>query len=319
VSIDGVGKKEKKYITAPLLMIAATFLFATMSMCVKFASSEYSTGELIFYRGLVGTAMIIIFTRVRGGTLRTRLPTLHFRRSMAGVSSLGLWFYSIGGLPLATAVTLNYMSPIWLALILIGGSSFLGDYPADSSPDSKRVDMRLVLAVLVGFAGVVCILQPTVNRDQLWSALLGLLSGLLAALAYLHMAALGRAGEPEDRVVFYFSVGSIVAGALLTSLISEWHAHTPKGFGVVLAVGVLATLAQLLMTRAYRMGGVLANSSLQYLGIGWSYIYGVLLFDDAVTVMALLGMGLIVAAGIFATMLRQSVSTAVQANVPTEP
>ena len=300
-------------------MIAATFLFATMSMCVKFASSEYSTGELIFYRGLVGTAMIIIFTRVRGGTLRTRLPTLHFRRSMAGVSSLGLWFYSIGGLPLATAVTLNYMSPIWLALILIGGSSFLGDYPADSSPDSKRVDMRLVLAVLVGFAGVVCILQPTVNRDQLWSALLGLLSGLLAALAYLHMAALGRAGEPEDRVVFYFSVGSIVAGALLTSLISEWHAHTAKGFGVVLAVGVLATLAQLLMTRAYRMGGVLANSSLQYLGIGWSYIYGVLLFDDAVTVMALLGMGLIAAAGIFATMLRQSVSTAVQANVPTEP
>ena len=300
-------------------MIAATFLFATMSMCVKFASSEYSTGELIFYRGLVGTAMIIIFTRVRGGTLRTRLPTLHFRRSMAGVSSLGLWFYSIGGLPLATAVTLNYMSPIWLALILIGGSSFLGDYPADSSPDSKRVDMRLVLAVLVGFAGVVCILQPTVNRDQLWSALLGLLSGLLAALAYLHMAALGRAGEPEDRVVFYFSVGSIVAGALLTSLISEWHAHTAKGFGVVLAVGVLATLAQLLMTRAYRMGGVPANSSLQYLGIGWSYIYGVLLFDDAVTVMALLGMGLIAAAGIFATMLRQSVSTAVQANVPTEP
>lgn len=299
-------------------MIAATFLFATMSMCVKFASSEYSTGELIFYRGLVGTAMIIIFTRVRGGTLRTRLPTLHFRRSMAGVSSLGLWFYSIGGLPLATAVTLNYMSPIWLALILIGGSSFLGDYPADSSPDSKRMDMRLVLAVLVGFAGVVCILQPTVNRDQLWSALLGLLSGLLAALAYLHMAALGRAGEPEDRVVFYFSVGSIVAGALLTSLISEWHAHTAKGFGVVLAVGVLATLAQLLMTRAYRMGGVLANSSLQYLGIGWSYIYGVLLFDDAVTVMALLGMGLIAAAGIFATILRQSVSTAVQANVPTE-
>ena len=66
MSIDGVGKKEKKYITAPLLMIAATFLFATMSMCVKFASSEYSTGELIFYRGLVGTAMIIIFTRVRG-------------------------------------------------------------------------------------------------------------------------------------------------------------------------------------------------------------------------------------------------------------
>ena len=71
MSLDGVGKNEngiteKKGMAAPVLMIAATFLFATMSVCVKFASSEYSTGELIFYRGLVGAAMIMIFTRVRG-------------------------------------------------------------------------------------------------------------------------------------------------------------------------------------------------------------------------------------------------------------
>ena len=78
-----------------------------------------------------------------------------------------------------------------------------------------------------------------------WAAgLMGLLSGLLTAMAYLQVSALGKAGEPEGRVVFYFSLCSIGAGALVTSLVSGWHAHTLKGLGMLLAVGLLATLAQ---------------------------------------------------------------------------
>lgn len=284
-----------------MLMVGATFLFASMSMCVKIASASYGTGEIVFYRGIVGAAMIALITRVSGETLRTRLPAMHAWRSLTGVSALGLWFYAIGELPLATAVTLNYMSPIWMALLLIGGSVVIG---------GGRVDVRLVCTVLVGFAGVVCILQPTMERHQLWGGLMGLLSGLLAAMAYLQVTALGRAGEPDARIVFYFSVGSIGAGALETSLISGWHAHTLHGLGVLLAMGGLATLAQLLMTRAYRTGGTLVVASLQYLGIAWSLLYGVLLFDDPVTGFALLGMGLIAMAGIAAARLRQSVTPA---------
>jgi S-adenosylmethionine uptake transporter len=284
-----------------MLMIGATLLFATMSMCVKFASTSYGTGEIVFYRGIVGAAMIALITRTSGETLRTRLPSMHAWRSLTGVSALGLWFYAIGELPLATAVTLNYMSPIWMALLLIGGSVLIG---------GGRVDTRLVCTVLVGFAGVVCILQPTMEPHQLWGGLMGLLSGLLAAMAYLQVTALGRAGEPDARIVFYFSVGSIGAGGLETSFISGWHAHTLQGLGALLAMGVLATLAQLLMTRAYRTGGTLVVASLQYLGIAWSLLYGVLLFDDPVTGLALLGMGLIAMAGIAAARLRQSVTPA---------
>ena len=97
----------------------------------------------------------------------------------------------------------------------------------------------------------------------------------------------------------------LLAGAIVP-LASGWHAHTLKGLGMLLAVGLLATLAQLLMTRAYATGRILVNASLQYLSIAWSYVYGVLLFSDPVTGMALLGMGLIVAAGIMAARLRQS-------------
>jgi S-adenosylmethionine uptake transporter len=88
------------------------------------------------------------------------------------------------------------------------------------------------------------------------------------------------------------------------SLFSGWHSHTLTGLGLLLAVGLLATLAQLMMTRAYATGRMLVNGSLQYLGIAWSYLYGVLLFDDPITMIALLGMGMIVLAGIAAARLR---------------
>lgn len=281
-------------------MIIATLLFATMGMCVKFASAEYGTGEIVFYRGIIGAVSMILLMRARRATLRTRVPAMHFWRSLTGVSALGLWFYSIGELPLSTAVTLNYMAPVWMAMLLIGGSALLG---------RREVDARLLCTVLAGFAGVACILQPAMEHDQAWSGLMGLLSGLLTAIAYLQVSALGRAGEPEDRVVFYFSVGSIAGGALETLLFSEWHSHTLQSLGMLLAIGVLATLAQLMITRAYGIGSMLVNGSLQYLGVAWSYLYGALLFDDPVTGIALLGMGLVVMAGIAAVTLGQSVGS----------
>ena len=280
-------------------MIAASLLFALMGVCVKLAAAQYAAGEIVLYRGLVGALAIALLTRWRGGTLRTALPAMHFWRSLTGVVSLCLWFYAIGQLPLATAITLNYMSSVWMALFLIGGAVALG---------GSRVDPRLVCTVLVGFAGVACVLQPAIERNQLWGALAGLLSGVLAAMAYLQVTALGRAGEPEYRVVFYFSVGGVLAGALTTPLTGGLHAHSLHGLALLLAVGVLATLAQLMMTRAYSTGPTLVNASLQYLGIAWAFAFGVLWFDDPITVLGLAGMALIVGAGIAAAGLRHKIA-----------
>ncbi|WP_374674531.1 DMT family transporter [Ideonella sp.] len=281
--------------SAPWLMLLATLLFATMGVCVKLASAHYSAAEIVLYRSLVGALFLAGVVAVRGGSLRTAVPGMHFWRSLTGVCSLVLWFYAIGALPLATAITLNYMSSVWMALFLLGGAVLFG---------AARVDGRLIAAVLTGFAGVALVLQPTLERDQALGAAAGLASGLCAAMAYLQVTALGRAGEPEYRVVFYFSLGGTVAGALLT-LATGVHAHTPAGLGLLLATGVLATVAQVLMTRAYAIGRPLANASLQYLGIVFSFVFGVLLFDDPVTAMALAGMALIIVAGVAASVLRQ--------------
>jgi len=280
--------------SAPLLMLGAALLFSVMAVCVKWASPQYGAGEMVFYRSLVGALFITAIARARGTPLRTTLPAMHFWRCISGVVSLTLWFYAIGGLPLATAMTLNYMSSVWMALFLLGGAVMLG---------AARVDGRLVAAVLTGFAGVALVLRPTLEQQQLWHGLAGLLSGLLAAMAYLQVTALGRAGEPEERIVFYFSLGGLVVGALWIAQQGA-SVHTPRGLALLLAIGLLATTAQMMMTRAYRIGRTLSNANLQYLGIVFSFAFGVLLFDDPVTWMALAGMALIVIAGLAATLLR---------------
>lgn len=287
-------------------MVIASLLFATMGVCIKLAAVHYSIGEIVFYRGLVGALFIGAMSRAQGGSLRTPRIAMHFWRSLTGVVALCLWFYAIGKLPLATAMTLNYMSSVWMALFLIGSALMLG---------SQRVDPRLILTVLVGFVGVSLTLRPTIEENQLVEGLMGLLSGMVSAAAYLQVTALGRAGEPDYRIVFYFSIGGVVAGAALAAL-SGWTPHSWRGVGLLLAVGLLATVAQLLMTRAYAIGRPLVNASLQYLGIAFSFAYGVLLFDDRVTVAAVSGMLLIVAAGVQAARLRSRPQAAMPASPP---
>ena len=296
--------------SASWLMVLASLLFATMGVCVKLASAMYGPGEIMFYRGVLGALLMWQISRHRGISLATTVPATHFWRSLSGVIAMFLWFYAISNLPVATAMTLNYMSSVWMALFLLGGAAMMG---------SARVDGRLIGTVLLGFGGVALILRPTIEHDQLWHGMMGLLSGMISATAYLQVAALARAGEPELRIVFYFSIGGAVFGAL-TTLWMGIHAHTWTGIALLLAVGLLATAAQLMMTRAYATGRALVNASLQYLGIAFSFGYGVLLFNDKVTWMALGGMLLIVCAGLSATLLRsRSAAPPDTANAPLEP
>ncbi len=274
-------------------MLLASLLFASMGVCVKLASPLYSAGEIVFYRGLIGMAFAALVARGRGGGLRSQVPMMHFWRSLCGVLALGLWFYSIGQLPLATAVTLNYLSSVWMALFLLGGAVLLG---------SAQVDWRLVLTVLVGFGGVALVLRPTLQPEQLWHGLAGLLSGMIAAMAYLQVTTLGRRGEPDFRIVFYFATGGVVAGGLSMAW-SGISPHSIYGVALLLAVGLSATLAQLMITRAYAIGSTLANAAMQYSGILFAVAYGVWLFDEAVPAIALLGMLLIVLAGLASTLL----------------
>ena len=106
-------------------MILASFVFATMGVCIKYASLYFNNSEMVFYRGAIGMVFMACYARATGTSLRTALSAMHAWRSVIGVMSLSAWFYAISHLPLATAMTLNYMSSVWIAAFLVGGSLML--------------------------------------------------------------------------------------------------------------------------------------------------------------------------------------------------
>lgn len=288
-----------------LWMVLGAFLFASMGVCIKLASAHFNAAELVFYRGLIGLVLTWLLARSQQVSLSTRYPGMHAWRSLIGVSALGAWFYAIGQLPLATAMTLNYMSSVWIAAFFVGGA-LLAWRPSAATP-RPALQGPLVLTVLAGFAGVVMMLRPSLDHNQMFAGLVGLLSGMASAFAYMQVVALSRVGEPETRTVFFFAVGSAVAGAATMLVVgaSPWPGLPALW---LLPLGLFATGGQLCMTRAYASAktqrGTLVVANLQYSGIVFASIYSVALFGDRLPLIAWAGMALIVGSGITATVLR---------------
>lgn len=283
---------------APALwMVLGAFIFATMAVGIKTASHSFATFELVFYRGAVGVVFMAILVKARGASLRTPVPMMHLTRSVIGVASLGSWFYAIAHLPLATAMTLNYMSGVWVAAFILGGALLYGQGMRQGP---------LMATVLLGFVGVVMTLRPTIDHDQLFAGVIGLLSGIGAALAYMQVTALGKVGEPEERTVFYFAVGTLVLGGmgLLFTPVTPWDQVRFEDAAWVVPIGVLASLGQWCMTRAYRKGATLVVASMQYSGIVFASAYSLLLFGDHIAPMGWAGIAVIVVSGLLATLLR---------------
>jgi drug/metabolite transporter (DMT)-like permease len=288
-----------------LWMVLAAFLFATMGVCVKIASAHFNAAELVCYRGIIGMGILWLLARSQKVSLGTAYPGMHAWRSSVGVVSLGAWFYAIAHLPLATAMTLNYMSSVWIAAFLVGGT-LLAWRPSAATP-RPALQGTLIVTVLTGFVGVVMMLRPSLDQNQAFAGMIGLMSGLSAAFAYMQVVALSRLGEPESRTVFYFALGSAVAGgvALLFTGTSVWPGWQALW---LLPIGILAAGGQLCMTKAYASAktqrGTLVVANLQYSGIVFAAIYSVTLFGDLLPPIAWVGMVLIVGSGIAATVLR---------------
>jgi S-adenosylmethionine uptake transporter len=283
-----------------LWMVLASFFFATMGVGVKIASENFNTFELVCYRGFISMLFMWLMMRARGVTLATKVPMMHVWRAFIGVVSLAAWFYAIAHLPLATAMTLNYMSGVWIAAFIVGGAMFY------SSAKDAKSQGPLLLTVLCGFAGVVMTLRPTIDQDQLFAGVIGLLSGMCAALAYMQVTVLGRLGEPEERTVFYFALGSAIAGGIgmLFTGFSPLSSWSSVGAWWLIPIGILASLGQWSMTRAYSKGSTLVVANMQYSGIVFAAIYSLALFGDNIPPLGWAGIAVILASGVAATVLR---------------
>jgi len=272
-----------------LWMLVAGLLFGCMGVFVKLGAPYFTHIELVFYRSFFGLLLIYAIMRQQCVSVVTQHWRNHLLRSISGTVALALFFYCITVLPLATAVTLNYTAPLFLTVLTI-------------LVFKDKFHPPMAIAIVLGFIGVVLLLHPTMERDQLLPGLLGLISGFLAGVALLNVKQLANIGEPDTRTVFYFTLTATI-GSGVWMMFDIVHAITVQNIFILLGLGSTATLAQLTMTRAYRVGKTLVVGSLAYSTIIFASLLGMLLWNEVLPLSSWLGMALIIAGGVISLRL----------------
>lgn len=267
-----------------LWMLVAAVGFAIMGALVKVGSSKFNSGELVFYRSLFGLLVIYAYIAQQKLPLATPVLGKQISRALVGLASLALFFYAIAYLPLATAITLNYTSALFLAILM----------PLMLHEKPKRM---LYGTVLMGFVGVALLLQPSFASKNALAGAMGLLSGFGAAMAYAHVKQLGNLKEPDWRTVFYFTlISSIASGAWM--LVQPFTPLVWQDLPMLLGLGLSATVGQLAMTRAYRTGNTLTVASLAYTTVIFATILGVVFWQESLQLSEYGAIGLIILSGL---------------------
>lgn len=270
-------------------MLVAGLLFAGMGVLVKFGAQQFSSSELVFYRSFFGLLIVYAMLQRARIALYTRHWRGHLWRGLSGSVAMMLFFYCISMLPLATAITLNYTSSLFLAVLTV-------------LVLKEKFHLPLSGALALGFVGVALLLHPTLAQDQLLPGLLGLISGLLAAVAILNVRQLNELGEPGMRIVFYFNlIASLCSGAWV--LQDRPHMIAASDLPLLVAIGASATFAQLALTRAHRTGQTLVVGSLAYSTIVFSALFGLIIWHELPSFSAWIGIVLIIASGMLSLRL----------------
>lgn len=268
--------------------VAAAAAFATMGALIKLAATELPNPVVVFLRngfGLLILAPWLLRPGLHG--LATHRPLGHLIRVVVGLSAMYCYFYAIPRMHLANAVLLNYSQPLFIPFI---AWLWLNERPP----------ARIWPAVAIGFVGVSLILKPDAGLIAP-IGLVGLGSGLLAATA---MVAIRRMAdtEPTTRIVFYFTTFATLISAGPAA--ATWQTPSPAGWLLMLAAGGIATLGQLMLTRAYTLAPAAHVGSLIYAAVVFAGVYGWVLWGEAPDALGLLGTVLVVLAGVLVVFAR---------------
>lgn len=291
-----------------LWMLLACAMFAIMGASIKTAAEfDANLAQIVLFRGLPSIVFIFVWTRVRRHSLRPPSWKAHILRNLFGVSSMWMGFFSLTILSLSTSVSLTYTAPLFIGIWML----FFG---------GTQRDPARILAVLLGFIGVVAILRPSIGDDEWFAALVALCAGAFAAAAMLQVRELGRMGEPEWRTVFLFScfvcLSSVVGLVALGWVDLGW-----QGWAALIGVGSSGFVGQLAMTRAFGKGSALLTASLQYTTIIFAALLGIVFWADIPDPLAWAGMALIIGSGMLSLwrthsedrLMRRKASSAEQA------
>lgn len=262
------------------LRLAATGLFALMSLCVQQASHEVGTGQIVFWRSALALIPILAYLGLTGAlpqALKTRNPKGHAIRSLLGCSAMFLSFIAIAYLPLSLAAALGFLAPIlsvMLASLLI-----------------REVPSVLTWAMtLLSFMGVLLVINPfndTALSHQAWIGIVcGIAMAALTALAKIMIRTL-TAHEHSGAIAFYFAVTCSLIG--LATAIEGWTLPTGATWGWLIGAGLCGGLAHIAMTEALARAPVATLAVFEYTAIFWALGFDLWLFERTPSVGAIIG------------------------------
>ncbi len=276
-------------------MLIASFTFAIMGAFAKLASQSMSSLEVVFFRNIAGVIIVGFAIWKTPLVNRGGKPLLLFFRGFMGFTALLAFFYNIAHIPLGDAMTYSKTSPIFTAIF-----AFLFLH--------EKLTYRGWIAIFVGFIGILFITQPTIDGFSKYD-ILGIFSGIGAALAYTSIRELRNYYDTRAIVLSFMGVGTV--GPIVLFVISPYinmpeldfllgEFVMPEGivWFYVVAMGVFATISQLLMTKAYGETKAGIVGAVSYTNIVFSILVGLMLGDALPSFVTTFGIFLIVFAGI---------------------
>jgi drug/metabolite transporter (DMT)-like permease len=257
-------------------MLLAGIFFAMMNVSVKFVP-HIPAVEIIVFRSIFSLVFSFVVLK------QLKIPVLGndkvglIIRGVVGSISLILFFYTLQRIPLASAVTIQYLSPIFTTIL---GVFILKEH------------VRPIQYFFFGMAFVgAVVIQGLDARVDSFSVVLGLISAMASGVAYIMIRKLKNSEHPLV-IIFYFPLVTLPVALLITYF--DWV--TPVGWDwlILLWIGICTQFAQYFMTIAYQTGNVSKVSSLSYMGVLYALIFGFFLFGETFDLMSYLGMGLVV-------------------------
>lgn len=258
-------------------MLLATFLFSCMNVLVKFVS-HIPAVEIVFFRCVVSLSMSYVVLKSQGVYLWGNNHRLLIARGLSGAVALVLYFVLLQQIPLATAVTLQFLSPIVTAFL---GVLLLGE----------RVRRWQWLFFLISFGGML-VINGFDTRISTVHLLMGIVAAVGSGLAYTIIRKLSQREHPLVIVLYFPLVTMPIVG-----LYSAFHWVMPQGWdwAFLLGIGTFTQFAQYFMTKAYQAEEVSKVANLKYLSIIYALSFGFIFFDETFNVMTYAGMALVLA------------------------
>jgi drug/metabolite transporter (DMT)-like permease len=283
----GVSSENKLLTVGVRSMIYSTLAFALMNVFVK-QLSHLPAMEIVFFRCLISLVACFYGLRYTNADWLGNNRLLLILRGTFGTIALYTFFLTIQNVPLANAVTIQYLSPIFTTIIAI---FLLGE----------RVLKLQWLFYALAFIGVLVIKGFDPNFPVFYF-ITGIASAFFSGLAYNLVRSL-KVSEHPLVIVLHFQIVGVIAGAVFS--IFNWV--TPQGIDwlYLLLTGILTQIGQVNLTRALQAEKIANVSILNYAGIIYALLFGWFIFGETYTPQTIIGIGLVVAGVIMSVLYNQ--------------